>query len=464
MNNEMRAIPKTELDRQFEYINTIRALALGLKYHIVTLGCQMNVRDSETLSGMLSEMGFSETDTREEADIIVYNTCCVRENAENKALGNVIWLKELKKTNPDLIICVGGCMMQESGVAETLIKQYPFIDIIFGTHNAHKFPEYLLKLLDTRSRTAEVFASPVGLAEGLPEKRRDRHFAFVNIMYGCNNFCSYCIVPYVRGRERSRTVGDILSECERLHDSGVMEITLLGQNVNSYMGGGDNFAELLAKADALGIERIRFMTSHPKDLSDGLISSFGSLRHLCPSLHLPVQAGNDEILQIMNRRYTRDKYLSLIQKLRSACPDIGITTDIIVGFPGETEAQFEDTLKLVTEARFDAAYTFIYSPRAGTKAAEMSDPVSIEEKTERIQRLITLQQSISSEILLSRVGREEEVLVEGASTRDGTSVGGRTPRGHMVNFKGDKALKGTLARVKITSAGKNTLRGEAAEG
>ncbi len=464
MNNEMHAIPKAELDRQLEYINSIYALALGLKYHIVTLGCQMNVRDSETLSGMLTEMGFSETETREEADIIVYNTCCVRENAENKALGNVIWLKELKKTNPNLIICVGGCMMQEAGVAETLINQYPFIDIIFGTHNAHKFPEYLFKRLDARMRTSEVFESPVGLPEGLPEKRRDKHFAFVNIMYGCNNFCSYCIVPYVRGRERSRNMGDILTECERLRDSGVKEITLLGQNVNSYMGGGDNFAELLAKVDALGIERIRFMTSHPKDLSDSLISAFGSLKHLCPSLHLPVQAGNDEILRLMNRRYTSEKYLSLIQKLRAACPDIGLTTDIIVGFPGETEAQFEDTLALVKEARYDAAYTFIYSPRVGTKAAEMPDPFTIEEKTERIQRLIALQQSISSEVLLSRVGRTEEVLVEGASTRDDMSVGGRTPRGHMVNFRGDNALKGTLVRVNITSAGKNTLRGEAVKG
>ena len=465
MNNETRRVPEEEILRQKEIMARVRGmLPAGRKYHIVTLGCQMNVRDSETLAGMLTEMGFTEAATREEADLILYNTCCVRENAENKALGNVIWLKELKKDKPELIICVGGCMTQEEGMAESLIRQYPFIDLVFGTHNAYRFPEYLEKVLSDRVQVFEVLDTGGTICEGLPEKRSNPYFGFVNIMYGCNNFCSYCIVPYVRGRERSREMDDILDECKRLRDAGAREIMLLGQNVNSYMGGGAKFAELLYRVDALDIPRVRFMTSHPKDLSDELIAAYGELRHLMPNLHLPVQAGNDEILKRMNRRYDREKYLSLVRRLRAVRPDIGLTTDVIVGFPGETEAQFEDTLSLVREVRFDAAYTFIYSPRAGTRAAEMDDPVSMEEKTERIQRLIALQQSITSEVLASQIGRIQPVLVDSVSTRSEQTIGGKTPRAHMVNFPGSAERIGQTVPVRITSAGKNTLRGEAVEG
>ena len=465
MNNETRRVPEEEILRQKEIMARVRGmLPAGKKYHIVTLGCQMNVRDSETLAGMLTEMGFTEAATREEADLILYNTCCVRENAENKALGNVIWLKELKKDRPELIICVGGCMTQEEGMAESLIRQYPFIDLVFGTHNAYRFPEYLEKVLSDRVQVFEVLDTGGTICEGLPEKRSNPYFGFVNIMYGCNNFCSYCIVPYVRGRERSREMDDILDECRRLRDAGAREIMLLGQNVNSYMGGGAKFAELLYRVDALDIPRIRFMTSHPKDLSDELIAAYGELRHLMPNLHLPVQAGNDEILKRMNRHYDREKYLSLVRRLRAVRPDIGLTTDIIVGFPGETEAQFEDTLSLVREVRFDAAYTFIYSPRAGTRAAEMDDPVSMEEKTERIQRLIALQQSITSEVLASQIGQIQPVLVDSVSTRSEQTIGGKTPRAHMVNFPGSAERIGQTVPVRITSAGKNTLRGEAVEG
>ena len=425
---------------------------------------RLPVRDSETLAGMLTEMGFTEAATREEADLILYNTCCVRENAENKALGNVIWLKELKKDKPELIICVGGCMTQEEGMAESLIRQYPFIDLVFGTHNAYRFPEYLEKVLSDRVQVFEVQDTGGTICEGLPEKRSNPYFGFVNIMYGCNNFCSYCIVPYVRGRERSREMDDILGECKRLRDAGAREIMLLGQNVNSYMGGGAKFAELLYRVDALDIPRVRFMTSHPKDLSDELIAAYGELRHLMPNLHLPVQAGNDEILKRMNRHYDREKYLSLVRRLRAVRPDIGLTTDVIVGFPGETEAQFEDTLSLVREVRYDAAYTFIYSPRAGTRAAEMDDPVSMEEKTERIQRLIALQQSITSEVLASQIGQIQPVLVDSVSTRSEQTIGGKTPRAHMVNFPGSAERIGQTVPVRITSAGKNTLRGEAVEG
>ena len=465
MNNETRRVPEEEILRQKEIMARVRGmLPAGRKYHIVTLGCQMNVRDSETLAGMLTEMGFTEAATREEADLILYNTCCVRENAENKALGNVIWLKELKKDKPELIICVGGCMTQEEGMAESLIRQYPFIDLVFGTHNAYRFPEYLEKVLSDRVQVFEVLDTGGTICEGLPEKRSNPYFGFVNIMYGCNNFCSYCIVPYVRGRERSREMDDILGECKRLRDAGVQEITLLGQNVNSYRGGGAEFANLLYRLDRLEIPRIRFMTSHPKDLSDELIAAYGELRHLMPNLHLPVQAGNDEILKRMNRHYDREKYLSLVRRLRAVRPDIGLTTDVIVGFPGETEAQFEDTLSLVREVRFDAAYTFIYSPRAGTRAAEMDDPVSMEEKTERIQRLIALQQSITSEVLASQIGQIQPVLVDSVSTRSEQTIGGKTPRAHMVNFPGSAERIGQTVPVRITSAGKNTLRGEAVEG
>ena len=465
MNNETRRVPEEEILRQKEIMARVRGmLPAGRKYHIVTLGCQMNVRDSETLAGMLTEMGFTEAATREEADLILYNTCCVRENAENKALGNVIWLKELKKDKPELIICVGGCMTQEEGMAESLIRQYPFIDLVFGTHNAYRFPEYLEKVLSDRVQVFEVLDTGGTICEGLPEKRSNPYFGFVNIMYGCNNFCSYCIVPYVRGRERSREMDDILGECKRLRDAGAREIMLLGQNVNSYMGGGAKFAELLYRVDALDIPRVRFMTSHPKDLSDELIAAYGELRHLMPNLHLPVQAGNDEILKRMNRHYEREKYLSLVRRLRAVRPDIGLTTDVIVGVPGETEAQFADTLSLVREVRFDAAYTFIYSPRAGTRAAEMDDPVSMEEKTERIQRLIALQQSITSEVLASQIGQIQPVLVDSVSTRSEQTIGGKTPRAHMVNFPGSAERIGQTVPVRITSAGKNTLRGEAVEG
>ncbi len=420
----------------------------------------MNARDSETIAGMLEEMGMRREDVREKADLILYNTCCVRENAENKALGNVIWLKELKKEKPELMICVGGCMTQEHGMAAEMKKKYPFIDLIYGTHNLYRLPEYVYDYLTTRTPVVAVVETDGEVVEGMPERRERVFSSFVNIMYGCNNFCSYCIVPYVRGRERSREPEAIIREVAGLLERGAQEITLLGQNVNSYRGGGAEFANLLRRLDALGVPRIRFMTSHPKDLSDELIDAYGTLEHLMPALHLPVQAGNNEILRQMNRRYTREHYLALVEKLRRARPDIGLTSDIIVGFPGETQAQFEDTMSLVRQVRFDAAYTFIYSPRRGTRAAEMPDPVTAEEKSARIQRLIELQQAISAETLQAQVGKRETLLVEGVSTRNAQTVGGRTPRGHMVNFEGGNELTGKFVEVEITSAGRNTLRGK----
>ena len=458
--NERPIVSEQEMQRQREYMASVKAMdARPHSYHIVSMGCQMNERDSESVAGMLEKMGMRCEHERGRADLILYNTCCVRENAENKALGNVIWLKELKKDRPDMMICVGGCMTQEKGMAAMMKKRYPFIDVIYGTHNLYRLPEYLWRALTEKQPVVEVLDTDGEVVEGMPEARRCRFHAFVNIMYGCNNFCTYCIVPYVRGRERSRAPEAVLEECARLRDEGAQEIMLLGQNVNSYRGGGAAFAELLYRVDRLGIPRIRFMTSHPKDLSDELIAAFGELSHLMPQLHLPVQAGSDEVLRRMNRSYTREHYLELVRKLRRTCPEIGLTSDIIVGFPGETLEQFEETMSLVREVRYDAAYTFIYSPRAGTRAATYPDDTPGEVKSERIQRLIDLQQAISLETLEAQVGRRERVLVEAVSTRDSASVGGRTPRGHMVNFPGTPALIGQFIDVEITSAGRNTLRG-----
>lgn len=458
---ERKQVPESEILRQQEYMKLVRAMERRPQtYHIVSMGCQMNERDSETIAGMLNEMGMTRQPVREQADLILYNTCCVRENAENKALGNVIWLKELKKDKPDLLICVGGCMTQEKGMAEAMKRNYPFIDLVYGTHNLYRLPEYLHRVLRDRAPVVEVVETDGEIVEGLPEARQSRFSAFVNIMYGCNNFCTYCIVPYVRGRERSREPEAVLEEALRLRDAGVQEITLLGQNVNSYRGGGAEFANLLYRLDRLEIPRIRFMTSHPKDLSDELIAAYGELKHLMPHLHLPVQVGDDEILRRMNRRYNREHYLDLVRRLRAARPDIGLTTDIIVGFPGETEAQFEQTLSLVDEVRYDSAYTFIYSPRVGTKAASMPDDTPAEEKSRRIQTLIAKQQAITSEILSGMVGTTAEVLVESVSARDAGWVGGKSPRALMVNFPGGEELIGRIVKVRITSAGRNTLRGE----
>ncbi len=457
---ERPIVSEQEMERQRAFMQSVRERPERPRsYHIVSMGCQMNERDSESVAGMLQAMGMRPEPVRERADLILYNTCCVRENAENKALGNVIWLKELKKDKPELMICVGGCMTQERGMAAAMKAKYPFIDLIYGTHNLYRLPEYIYRVLTERRPVVEVLDIDGEVVEGMPEARRNRFNAFVNIMYGCDNFCTYCIVPYVRGRERSRQPEAVLEECRRLRDEGAQEIMLLGQNVNSYRGGGAAFAELLYRVDGLGIPRIRFMTSHPKDLSDELIAAYGELKHLMPQLHLPVQSGSDEILARMNRCYTREHYLDLVKRLRAVVPEIGLTSDIIVGFPGETLEQFEETMRLVREVRFDAAYTFIYSPRKGTRAAEYPDDTPYEVKSERIQRLIELQQSISLEVLQAQVGRRERVLVEAVSTRDEGSVGGKTPRGHMVNFPGDASLIGRFIDLEITSAGRNTLRG-----
>ena len=433
-------------------------------YHIVTYGCQMNAHDSEKLAGILTRMDMDEAADRREADLVIFNTCCVRDNAERRALGNVTWLKELKKEKPGLLIGVCGCMVQQPGMAERILRQYRFIDLAFGTHNLHRLPSLLLALLTQKTRVVSVTDEENLIAEDLPVRRLSPYHAFITIMYGCDNFCSYCIVPYVRGRERSRRADDILREAEGLLKSGVREIMLLGQNVNSYGAGtGDSFPGLLRRLDALGVERIRFKTSHPKDQSDDLIAAMSECSHVCNHLHLPVQSGNDEILRRMNRRYTRKDYLRKVEKLRAAVPGIGLTTDLIVSFPGETESQFEDTCSLVREVGYDAAFTFIYSPRTGTRAAAMEGRIAQEESTRRIEKLIREVEASTARVHASMIGQREEVLVESISKRDENKVSGKGRRSITVTLEGSEADIGKIIPVTITSAAVNTLRGERTE-
>lgn len=461
-------IPQTEIDAQMGCAD--RFAALGDRpqtYFIVTYGCQMNAHDSEKLAGMLQRMGLTPAPSREEADFVLFNTCCIRDNAERKALGNVTWLKEIKKQRPHMLIGICGCMVQEPGMADTLLRHYPFVDIAFGTGNIHRLPELLLKAVENRQRVIAVPEEQSTLIEGLPVARDSAIQNYVTIMYGCNNFCSYCIVPYVRGRERSRDPKEILKEIESLQKKGVQEIMLLGQNVNSY--GNDNsfgvtFPHLLHEIGKTGIPRVRFMTSHPKDLSDQLIEEMSVNPALCHHFHLPVQSGNNRILEMMNRRYTREIYLDRVRRLREAVPDIGISTDLIVAFPGETEAEFEDTLALSREVKWDSAFTFIYSPRVGTKAAALPGQIDPEVATRRIETLIHQQDQITSDIFNSLIGTKVNVLVSGHARRDETELTGKSERNISVNFRGTQDLIGHIVPVQITAASKTTLRGEMIKG
>lgn len=458
-------LPAIEIERQREAMRAFAALPERPQtYCVVTYGCQMNAHDSETLAGMLREMGLSEAQSREDADFVIFNTCCVRDNAQRRALGNVVWLKELKKRRPQMMVAVCGCMMQQSGMGEQVLRQYPFVDLAFGTHNLYRFPQLLLTAVQSRRRVVEILGEEeAGIPEDLPVYRACPHRAYITIMYGCNNFCSYCIVPYVRGRERSRASARILEEAKRLRDEGVKEIMLLGQNVNSYgldVEGERSFAQLLAALDGVGIERIRFMTSHPKDLSDELIDVMATAEHVCPALHLPVQHGSDRILRSMNRRYTREDYLRRVEALRAKVPDISLTTDLIVGYPGETEEDFEETCSLVRQVGYDSAFTFVYSPRVGTRAAAMPDQIPEEVSSRRIQKLIALQKEITRERYARYIGREQLVLVDEPSRRDENQVAGKNPQNITVNFGGDRKLIGQIVPVRVTSAGESTLRGE----
>ncbi len=430
------------------------------KYCIVTFGCQMNEHDSEIIAGMLEEYGAYAVE-HEEADIILLNTCSVRENADKRFFGTLGQLKKRKQENENLIVCVCGCMMQQQHIIDTLKEKYPWVDVIFGTHNIHNFPGILTRVITEKQKMIEIWEDGGEIAEGLPSKRLYKHKSFVNIMYGCNNFCTYCIVPYTRGRERSRNPEDIVREVRELAADGVKEITLLGQNVNSYRAKDTDFTDLIYLLnDISGIERIRFMTSHPKDLSDRLIQAFADCQKLCKSIHLPVQSGSSEILRRMNRRYTKEDYLRLVEKIRSAVPDIAITTDIIVGFPGETEEDFAETLDLCRKVQYDSAFTFLYSIRKGTPAEKYEDQIPEEEKHRRFNELVDLINESSARKNEAYVGRIEKVLVDGPSKTRDNVLTGRTDSFKLVNFEGDDELIGTIVDIEITSANTFSLMGK----
>lgn len=435
------------------------------KYCVVTYGCQMNLHESEKISGILSGMGMSAVNEPENADVVVFNTCCIRDTAERRALGNIGKMKELKKKNKNLLIVVTGCMTQQNGFAENMKERYQYVDVILGTHNISDLENQIRIRLEKKKRVAAVLDTDGYIDdETTPVTRTSFPNAWVNINYGCNNFCTYCIVPYVRGRERSRDMKSIISECEKLINDGYKEITLLGQNVNSY--GNDvpdenvNFANLLSEVAKIdGKFRIRFMTSHPKDLTEDVVKAIRDNDKICNNIHLPIQAGSNSVLKNMNRRYTREHYLGLIEMIRRYLPDCGITTDIMVGFPYETEEDFLDTMDIVEKVRFSTAFTFIYSVRKGTKAADMPQ-IPYEIKQNRIKRLIARQNEITEEISKDYVGNVYEILVEGMQEKKNGYVVGRTESGRLVSAKGDESMIGEFKNVKITAVKNAQLLGE----
>ena len=431
------------------------------KYYITTMGCQLNENDSEKIAGIVEKMGFEKTEKLEEADIVIYNTCCVRENAEERLFGKLGELKK-QKEEKGTIIAIGGCMMQEPAMLEKIKKSYNYTDIVFGTHTLHKFEEDLKKTLESGKRVRDVIDIDGEVIEGLPIKRNDSSKASVTIMYGCNNFCTYCIVPYVRGRERSRKPEDILNEVKELAEEGYKEITLLGQNVNSYNGGeGYKFANLLndvCKID--GIERIRFISPHPKDFTDDVIEAIANNSKIARVIHLPLQSGSSEVLKKMNRKYTKEQYLALVDKMKKRIPDIVLSTDIIVGFPDETEEDFEDTLDVVRKVNYEQVYMFIYSRREGTVADKMENQIPEEIKHQRFDRLKELFDSRVSENNQKYIGTTQRILVDGYSKNDKETLTGRTDTNKVVNFKGNEELIGKMIDIKITEEHKWYLAGE----
>ena len=424
----------------------------GLKYFINTMGCKLNENDSEKIAGMLLEMGYEETDNIQNANLVVFNTCCIRENAEEKLFGKLGELKNLKKAN-NMIICLGGCMSQEKHVVEKVKQSYSQVDIIFGTHNIHKLPEMIMEKLTHNKKVIDVWDIDGEIIEGLPVKRTSDKNALVTIMYGCNNFCSYCIVPYTRGRERSRKPEDILREITELANQGYKEIMLLGQNVNSYNGGeGYNFSNLLRDIDKIeGIDIVRFMSPHPKDFTDDVIDAIADCDSVCKVIHLPLQSGSSNVLKLMNRKYTKEQYLTLVDKIRAKVENVAFTTDIIVGFPGETEEDFEDTLDVVSKVKFEQVFMFIYSVRKGTAAEKMPNHIPEEIKSERFGRLKELADGITAEETKKYVGTIQKVLVEGESKTNSEVLTGRTRSSKIVNFEGDKSLIGKEIDIEIIS-------------
>ena len=464
-----------EIELQKEYMKKVKEINgdKKLKYNIFTMGCQLNENDSEKLCGMLEEMGYEKTENSNEADICLFNTCCVRENAEDKLFGKLGELKKIKE-NTGMIIAIGGCMMQEKHITDKIKESYPFVDIIFGTHTLHKFPEDLFKTLDLKTKQEDVINIDGKVYEGLPIKRDSNIKASVTIMNGCNNFCSFCIVPYVRGRERSRQPKDIIDEVRELAKQGYKEITLLGQNVNSYLrvekqknipfeeyDGVNSFATLLRAINKIdGIERIRFVSPHPKDFTDDVIDAIAECDKVCKLIHLPLQSGNTDILRIMNRRYTKEQFLELVEKMKNKIPNLTLSTDIIVGFPGETDEQFEDTLDVVRKVKFEQVYMFIYSRRVGTPGDKMPNQVPEEDKHRRFDKLKALYESQIEEQNEKYVGTVQKILVEGESKNNPNTLTGRTDSNKIVIFEGSKDLKDKIIDVKIASQHMWYLKGE----
>lgn len=431
-----------------------------MNFHLITFGCQMNKADSETIAGLLKEAGHTPTVKPSHAELLIFNSCCVREHAENRLYGTIQTLKSLKRRKPDLIVALGGCVAEKERVR--ILERFPQVDLVFGTNNFHNLPRLIENYLQNPVPTCDTNGD-APFPENLPSLRRDRHRAWVPIIRGCDNFCTYCIVPYVRGRENSRKMADILEEVRYLVDDGVREITLLGQNVNSYgndLGKGDYFAELLKALDEVeDLRRLRFITSHPKDLSQATIDAVANSSRICEHFHLPLQSGSNRILSAMNRRYTQEKYLKLIAAIRRAIPKASITTDLIVGFPGEREEHFDETLKTVEQIHFDQAFTFLYSPRPGTAAARREDDVTKETKQARFDRLVALQNGISLKKNKEEIGETLEVFVEGKSRRDPNILAGRTRTNKVVNFSGSEDLLNTFVDVRIVGAGTFSLKG-----
>ena len=455
-----------EVKKQEEYIEKVKELNQGktLKYHILTMGCQLNENDSEKLCGMLEEMGYIRTDDFQDADLNLFNTCCVRENAEDKLFGKLGELKRVKEEN-GTIIAIGGCMMQEKHITDKIKESYPFVDILFGTHTLYRFPEDLFKALMEKKKQEDILDIDGEIYEGLPIKRDSNIKASVTIMNGCNNFCTYCIVPYVRGRERSREPKEIIKEVEELAKQGYKEITLLGQNVNSYLrvekekgkpfeeyDGVNSFATLLKAINKIdGIERIRFVSPHPKDFTDDVIEAIANCDKVCKLVHLPLQSGNTNVLKAMNRKYTKEQYLNLVEKMKAKIPNLTLSTDIIVGFPGETEEEFEDTLDVVKKVRFEQVYMFIYSRRVGTPGDKMENQIPEEIKHKRFDKLKALVESQIEENNQKYVGTIQKVLVEGTSKNNENMLTGRTDSNKVVIFEGDKGLINKMIDLKIVS-------------
>src|SRR5690625_2074272 len=458
-----RGRDKVEIHYDFGIHEDMRNIGQGKKFLIRTYGCQMNEHDTEVMAGILTEMGYESTLDTNEADIILLNTCAIRENAENKVFGEIGHLKPLKLEKPDLILGVCGCMSQQESVVNRIMEKHQHVDLIFGTHNIHRLPELIKESFFSKEKVVEVWSKEGDIIENLPKVRHGKIKAWVNIMYGCDKFCTYCIVPMTRGKERSRRPEDIIQEVRHLAANGYKEITLLGQNVNAY---GKDFedmsyglGDLMNELHKIDIPRIRFTTSHPRDFDERLIEVLAKGDNLLDHIHLPVQSGSSEILRKMNRKYTRESYLELVAKIREAMPNTTLTTDIIVGFPNETDEQFEETMTLMEEVGFEAAYTFIYSPREGTPAAAREDNVSMEVKKERLQRLNELVNKQSAESMQKLKGTVVKVLVEGESKKDPDVLAGYTERNKVVNFKGPKSIIGKIVEVKITEARTWSLNG-----